>query len=447
MTIPGPQGIDQLRTLWNFQRNQFATLFDLVSRYGDLLTYRFGPFPVVFVNDAEAVHRVLVDNHPNYGKRHNPFYNMLRSFLGDGLLTSDGDFWLRQRRLAQPAFSRKKIAAFEPIIVSCTEEMIARWRTLPDGTVLDAVDEMMHLTLRIIGFVLFSQDLGQNRHAVGRALDEIQVQMGERFSSLIPLPPVLPTARDRRFRQAQHDLEQLAMTMIAERRCEKNPPEDLLTSLLQARDPETGEQMSDKQACDELITFLLAGHETTANTLAWTFYLLSLHPSTRRALEDELEAGPPRPLKSLCDRILLESMRLYPPAWVFGRRSLGADVLAGHSIAKHRLVTVSPYILHRNPRYWPNPEGFDPDRFLGDIPKGAYVPFAAGPRQCIGNNFALMEARLILSTLARHVRLNMVEGTRPDPEPLITLRPRHGLPVTLEFRSSPSDTSRQSDTA
>lgn len=439
MRPPGPKGLDILKTLWSFQRSPLETLAQVTAKHGDIVAYRFGPFPVVLLNHPEAVHRALIENHPNYGKKHSPFYKMLRSFLGDGLLTSDGAFWLRQRRLAQPAFGRKKVEAMAPTIVRCTEEMVARWRTLPPGSKIDVSEEMMHLTLRIAGLLLFSQELSSTSHAVGTALDEIQVQMGERFSSLLPLPPVLPTPRDQRFRAARDRLSELALQIVQERKGDPNPPSDLLTSLLEARDPETGEGMTDQQLCDELITFLLAGHETTANSLTWTFYLLSLHPETRRRVETELEASDPSDSKTgrgLVDRVILETLRLYPPAWVFGRRSHDGDHFRGIDIPKNQIVTISPYILHRHPQFWPNPEGFDPDRFLQEIPRGAYVPFAAGPRQCIGNHFALLESRLVLSTIATQVRLNLCPGFRPTLEPQITLRPGGGMPVHLEFVGS-----------
>ncbi len=434
MRPPGPRGLKILKTAWQFQRDQFGTLGSLIQEYGDIVTYRFGPFPVVLLNHPDAVHHVLVDNHPNYTKRDIPFYKMLRAFLGDGLLTSDGAFWLRQRRLAQPAFQRKKIEAMSPIIVRCTEDMVARWRTLPSGTQLDIAEELMHLTLRIVGLLLFSQDLSQTQNAVGAALDELQKQMGERFSAFIPLPPILPTPRDKRFRQAREDLHSLALEIVRERRQNPEPPSDLLSSLIEARDPETGEAMSDAQICDELVTFLLAGHETTSNTLTWTFYLLSLHPEQRRRLEADLENEAPKG-QSFCDRVILEALRLYPPAWVYGRQSTQADSFRGINIGAKQIVIISPYWVHRHPDFWPNPEGFDPERFTQEIPRGAYVPFAAGPRQCIGNHFALLESRLILRTITQQVRLNLVGGTLAVPEALITLRPKGGrLPMTLEFR-------------
>ena len=259
MKPPGPQGFEVLKSIWSFQRNPLDALLHLTEQYGDIVRYRYGPFPVVLLNHPEAVQRILVDNHTNYGKRGSPFYKMLQHFLGEGLLTIDGDFWLRQRRLAQPAFQRKKIESFGPAIIRCTEEMIEQWRTLPPGTQIDADKEMMKLTLRIVGIILFSQDLEKVHGSVSRALDEFQAQMGERFSSLLPLPPVLPTARDRRFRQARAELHNLALDLVVRRRSDRDPPPDLLTSLIQSVDPDTGEAMDDQQICAELVTFMLAG--------------------------------------------------------------------------------------------------------------------------------------------------------------------------------------------
>lgn len=436
--IPGPRGLDLLKTIFRFQRDPLATLADLTNRYGDIVRYRYGPFSVVLLNHPDAVQRMLQEKHPNYGKKNNPFYKLMRHFLGDGLVTSDGDFWRRQRRLAQPAFSRKRTEALAPLMVQCTQDMLNQWRRLPAGHVLDAADEMMKLTLRIVGLALFSLDVSAETRAVAHCLEVLQGQMTQRFQSLLPLPPILPTARDRLFRESRRKLDEIAMRIVLERRAQQNRPDDLLTALLEARDPETGESMSDHQLCDELITFLLAGHETTANALAWTFYLLSLHPDQRRRLE--AEADPRRALgaqdlaeRPFSERVVLEAMRLYPPVWVYGRISAAPDEFLGYPIGRNQIVTVAPYVLHRNPAIWPNPEGFDPDRFLLKRAKGSYVPFAHGPRQCIGNHFAMMEARLLLLTVAGQVRLNLQAGTRVGTEALVTLRPRGGLPMTLEW--------------
>lgn len=432
---PGPQGWDILRTALGFQRDQLGTLCQLTRRYGDVIRYRYGPFPVVLVNHPTGVARVLQDHHTNYNKQGSPFYKMLQWFLGQGLITSDGAYWRRQRRLAQPSFSRKRLEAMGPMMVRCTQEMVAGWRS---GQVVDVAQEMMALTLRIIGLAIFSQDISQERGSVGHAFEELQNQMGKRFQAWLPLPPVFPTARDRRFRVSRARLEEIVLAQVRQRRAQSEKPEDLLSTLLEARDPESGESMDDDQIKDELLTFLLAGHETTANLMAWALGLLSRHPEQRQRLQHEVEQLAGRlpevadlPAMPLGQRILQETLRLYPPAWVFGRRSLASDEIMGYRIGPGTLISISPYMLHRHPEFWPNPEGFDPDRFLEEHPKGSFVPFAAGPRQCIGNYFATLEARLILATLVQSVRLDLMPGVCLEPEALITLRPRHGLPMRV----------------
>lgn len=441
MRVPGPRGLGVLQTILSFQRDELQTLLGLTDRYGDIVRYRYGPFPVILVNHPEGVTRVLQDNHTNYGKDRSPFYRMLKWFLGEGLVTSDGSYWRRQRRLAQPSFQRKHLDELSPMMVNCTRQMLSDWR---DGTRLDAAEQMMTLTLRIIGLAIFSEDLSQSSHDVGQAFEELQNQMGERFQALIPLPPVLPLPRDRRFRAARERLDRVVLDQVEHRRAQSDRPRDLLTTLLEAVDPESGESMTDRQICDELITFLLAGHETTANTLAWTLCLLSRHPDIRRRLEQEvdtaLEGRPPSvqdlPSMPFGERVIQEAMRLYPPAWVYGRYARQRDQILGFDVPAGHIITIAPYALHRHPKFWPNPEGFDPDRFAQPLAKGSFVPFAAGPRQCIGNYFAMLEARLILATLTQNVRLNLVPGATVEPDPLITLRPRGGVPVTVESRSA-----------
>lgn len=419
--IPGPTGWDALKTILAFRRDPLATLVELTRRYGDVVCYRYGPITRVLVNHPEAVNRILQDNHTNYGKN-SPFYHMLAWFLGEGLITSDGDLWRRQRRLAQPAFSRRKLEAMGPMMVACTEELVESWRGRP---ALDAAHEMHRLTLKILGLALFSQDLSPAGHQVGGVVEELQSQMQQRFQAFFPLPPRLPTARDRRFRVVNGRVRGLILELVSQRRASNQRPDDLLSSLLEARDAETGQPMPDKLLVDELVTFLLAGHETVANTLVWALYLLSRHPDVRRRLEAD---------EGLCERVIHETLRLYPPVCVYGRRSHGPDVLRGHAIGAGQIVSIAPYLLHRHPDFWPNPEGFDPDRFLVEPLRGSYAPFAAGPRQCIGNHFSVMEARLVLGALTRRVRLNLVSGHRVLPDPQITLRPKGGLPMTVEFR-------------
>ncbi|MBT9587780.1 cytochrome P450 [bacterium] len=419
--IPGPRGWAAVSTILRLRRDPLATLIDLTHRYGDVVAYRYGPLSRVMVNHPEGVVRILQDNHLNYNKN-SPFYHMLKWFLGEGLITSDGELWRQQRRLIQPAFQRRKIEAMAPMMVASTEALIEGWRGRER---VDVVEEMVHLTLRIIGMAIFSQDLSHKSHAVGQVMEQLQRQMQRRFQSFFPLPPVFPTARDRHFRAIKVNVRLLIDHLVGERRRQSNPPEDLLQALLEARDPDTAQPMSDLQLCDELVTLLMAGHETVANTLVWSLFLLSRHPDVRRRLEAEEEG--------IADRVVLEALRLYPPVGVYGRRSLGPDVLCGYPIGAGQIVSIAPYVLHRHPEFWPNPEGFDPDRFLQERPRGSFAPFAAGPRQCIGNHMAILEARLVLTALARQVRLNLVPGAHVVPDPQITLRPRGAVWMDLEF--------------
>lgn len=422
--IPGPTGWQALRTLMQLRTDPIGCLLQLSRRYGDIIQYRYGSMSRVLINHPAGVARVLLDNSKNYDKK-SPFYAMLGWFLGKGLITSDGDLWQKQRRLIQPAFTRKRVEELEPMMVSTTEAMIESWKGHP---VVDIGREMTTLTLRIIGQTLFSQDLSQRTHQLGSIMQELQQQMERRFRSYFPLPPVLPTSRDRHFRTITSLSRQILSDMVDSRRTLKDPPQDVLQVLLEARDPETGEAMPPEQLGDELVNLVMAGHETVATHLSWTLLLLSRHPDVRRRLENE-EPG-------LAGRVVLESLRLYPPVSVFGRRCLAGDEICGYPIAAGQLVSISPYLLHRHPEFWPNPEGFEPDRFLHERVRGSFVPFAAGPRNCLGQFLALREAELVLTTLVRSVRLNLLPGQIEliHPEAQITLRPSQGPWMQLEWR-------------
>ena len=393
--IPGPRGWDAVKTMLDLRRDPLGALVRLQRRYGDVLTFRYGPIERVLLFEPAAVQRILQDNHTNYNKD-SPFYHMLGWFLGKGLITSDGELWKGQRRLIQPSFHKARIDALVPMMQAQTQKMISNLRP---GQVIDVAAAMIELTLRIIGLALFSEELNAKDDGVGSAVEELQRQMQSRFRSFVPLPPRFPTAKDRRFREVNARLRALIL---------QRKGRGILGDL---------PDMPEQQRVDELITFMLAGHETVANTLSWALALLSRHPAQR---SNDMR------------RVVLETLRLFPPVGVFGRRALGADVLGGHPIKKGQIVSVSPYVLHRHSGYWNNPEGFDPDRFLQEPIKGAFVPFAAGPRQCIGNYFAVLEATTVLETL-REVRLDLLPGQQLEIDPQITLRPRGALWMKVRF--------------
>jgi cytochrome P450 len=353
------------------------------------------------------------------------------------MVTSEGDFWRRQRRIAQPAFHREQIARFADVMVARTEAMLELWEELPEP--IDVAREMMRLTLEIVCRTLFTVDLGARVDAIGDAVSLANHDTIERISSLIDLPLWVPTPRNRRFKRALRTFDEIVYAEIGARRDARDPGQDLLGMLLSARDPESGEGMSDLQLRDEIVTMFVAGHETTANALAWCFYLLSTHPEIERRAREEVVGVLGGRHPTLADlpklgylkQIFQETMRLYPPVWGIGRGAVETDVISGYTIEKGSDVTLCQWVTHRHPDLWSNPEGFDPDRFADPeaIDRWAYFPFSGGARQCIGNNFAVMEAQLILATMLPRQRLELASGHRVVPQPLVTLRPLHGVPM------------------
>lgn len=437
---PSPPGDAVLGHLREVQRDQLGFVLRAREGCGDVSRFRFILLPAHLLAHPDHVKHVLVDNHRAYDKQTKGF-QALRLVLGNGLLTSEGDFWRRQRRIAQPAFHKERIAAFGASMVRAAEDTARAWEAVAKaGGTLDVAAEMMRLTLRIAGETLLSTDVTADAGAVGNAVGVLLTEANTRILQPVEVPLSLPTARNRRVIAALEAVESVVLRMIEERRrMASGRPNDLLTMLMEARDEETGEGMTDRQLRDEVITIFLAGHETTANALSWTFYLLSLHPGAARRmaaeLHDVLGGRPPEVADlgrlPLTTAVLKESMRLYPPAWMIGRRALEGDTISGFDIPRDSLVFVSPWVTHRHPAFWPNPEGFDPERFLperaADIPRYAYFPFGAGPRLCIGQGFAMIEAVLLLATLAQRFRLDLVPGHRVVPQPSITLRPRDGI--------------------
>jgi cytochrome P450 len=324
--------------------------------------------------------------------------------------------------------------------------MLERWdRTASLGEAIDVVAEMMALTQAIIVRTMFSTDLGATAAIVNRTWPIINRRIGETFWST-KLETSLPLPANRRFWRALRELETVVYQIIAERRQTRRDESDLLSMFLAARDDETGTGMTDRQLRDEVLTMLLAGHETTSLALSWTYYLLSRHPDVERSIADEVDRviGDERPSFAHIDRLtstrrtIEESLRLYPPAWGFSRRALGDDEVGGYRIPKGSLVFLIPFVVHRRPKLWPNPDRFDPDRFAPEHestrPRFAYIPFGGGPRGCIGNQFAMVEAQLIVAAIAQRYRIELVPGQDIRPEPLITLRPAPGIRAILKKR-------------
>ncbi len=441
---PGPKGNFFLGSMTEYTRSdKLEYLTKLRDDYGDVVRMRFGPFPVYMLYHPDDVHDVLVKQAAKFYKPRLT-KTIFRRFLGNGLIVSDGDFWKRQRKLAQPAFHARRIEAYAQTMVEYTQKLISGWR---DGEARDADQEMMKLTLGIVAKTLFDADVSGDAEEIGAAMTVIQEIANQQFNSLLPpMPEWLPTPTNRREQQAVEALDRVIERVISERRASGEDKGDLLSMLLLAED-ENGERMTDAQVRNEAMTLFLAGHETTSNALTWTWYLLSEHPEVEAKLHDELAivlGGRAPTLADLgqlkyTEMVVKESMRLYPPAWGFSREPLEDVEIGGYTLEKGKPVFIIPYIQHRDARWFSEPERFLPERWgegLEDnLPKYAYIPFGGGPRVCIGNSFAMMEARLLLATIAQQYRLAVKPGYKVVPEPLITLRVKGGLPVTLHKRA------------
>jgi cytochrome P450 len=419
------------------------------ASYGDVVRLRLGPRTAFALFHPDHIYHVLVKHRENYTKQSRG-YVKLRHVLGNGLLTSEGDFWLRQRRLLQPAFAPVRLAGFAAAMVSATEEMAKSWEPAAGlGEAIDVADEMMRLTMRIVGETLLGTDVTSEASDVGAALALVIDEVSRRIHTPWNFLERLPVASNRRYERALQRLDLAVQKIIDEHRAQParaSRSQDLLTMLMAARDEETGTQMSDKQLRDEVMTFFLAGHETTAKALTWTFYLLSQHVGVRSRLEREVETvlgsrsatAEDLPKLSYAKLVIQESMRLFPPVWAVARMTMQDDQIGDVTIPAGSPVLLSQYVTHRHRGFWDNPEGFDPDRFLPDRSEGrhpyAYFPFGAGPRICIGNHFAMLESVLILATITSRWSLNLIPGRPVIPESRVTLRPKHGLFMAPEPR-------------
>lgn len=433
---PGPKPHFLIGNIPLASRDPLAVFSRWAREYGDLFYYRAGWIHVYFLNHPALIESVLVRNYQNFTKDH--VVRNSRWLFGDGLLTSEGDYWRRQRRLSQPALHRERIASYASLMTSYAEQMLSNWE---DGEVIDIHQEMMNLTLRIVVRALFNVEAEETQE-ISRALNiVIRNSVGVRML----LPPVLrllPLPGMFEFRRAVRKLNETVYRIISLRRRNGKDSGDLLSMLIQARD-EDGSQMNDKQLRDEVMTFLLAGHETTALALSWAWYLLSHDARAQEKLQQELDRvlGGRMPtisdLPSLMytEGVIKESMRLYPPAWGVAREVIGDFELGGYRIPEGANIVMSQWIMHRDPRFFSSPESFDPGRWRNEecrnLPRFAYFPFGGGPRQCIGASFAMMEAVLLLAAVAARFEALAVAGQTVMPVPSFTLRPKEGIRVQL----------------
>ena len=394
------------------------------------------------MNRPDDIRDVLVTHSKKFKKSRG--LQMAKRVLGEGLLTSEGDFHLRQRRLSQPAFHRQRIASYGEVMAQYTQRHSAQWR---DGAMLNVHAEMMSLTLAIVAKTLFDADVEGEASEIGAALTTVMSYFQRLLNPLTPLLEKLPLPATRRFFKAKDRLDETIFRIIAERRASGKDHGDLLSMLLQAQDVEgDGGSMSDQQLRDEALTLFLAGHETTANLLTWTWYLLSQNPAVEAKLHAELAAVLQGRAPTVADvpqlkyteQIVTEAMRLYPPAWTIGRQCTEAVEIGGFVMPKGAVCLMSQYVMHHNGRYYPDPESFQPERwtaeFKATLPKFAYFPFGGGNRLCIGESFAWLEAILILATLAQQWQLRLAPEQRVEMLPQITLRPKQGMTMTLKRR-------------
>jgi cytochrome P450 len=435
------QRLGTWRIAFQFLRGILPPIKQLFATYGDTFYVRVANRPMTFfftkpedlreilITNAKHIHKDDDYTHPQTG---------LARFLGTGLLTSEGEFWKRQRKLMSPAFHAQRVSAYADTMVRYSEELMNTWR---DDEMRNMAHDMMNLTMNIIAYTLFTSTNADDRKRVGQAVNVMQ----NMFSDGGMFPLWFPTRARIRAKRAERDLDEIVYGIIAERRADLHDTGDLLSMLL-LTEGDNGERMTDKEVRDEIATLYLAGHETTANTLNWTFYLLSEHPDIEKRMHDELDsvlAGRTPTLADLprlryTEQVIKEALRLYPPAWIFSREAMVDLKIGGYDVPAGSILEIVTYFVHRNPEVWANPLEFDPDRFseanAEKIDKWAYIPFGGGQRVCIGQSFAMLEAHLILATIASRYQLRLKAGHVVKPFASITLNPKGGLPMTIHKR-------------
>ena len=439
---PGPRGHPLIGSLPEFRRDILGFLTQCAREYGDVVAFRVFHIRCCLVNHPDLIEQVLVREQDRTIKNWDA--RQLKVALGDGLLTNEGDAWRGQRRLIQPAFHNDAIRRYAEIMVRNTGRMLASWR---DGEVRDLQADLMAVTLEIVAEALFGVDLAPQSRLIGPALGDVMEWFERVFTGGLPLPLWIPTPANLKMRRAIGRFDALVSSFIRQRRASPVRGSDLLSSLLAATD-EAGAGMTDRQLRDEVMTLLLAGHETTALALSWTWHLLGQHPKVEQQLHAELDrvlegrapAVSDLPMLTYAERVIKESMRLYPPAWSLARTVIKEFEIGGYRIPAGANVVMSQWIMQRDPRYFSDPDKFDPDRWLLErsqkLPRFAYFPFGGGARQCIGGSFAMMEAVLLLATIAQRFQFKAAPGHPVTAIPSFTLRPKHGIRMILQKRAA-----------
>jgi cytochrome P450 len=436
---PGPQGHWLLGCLPEFRRDALGFMMRATRDFGDVVSFRFGPTPVLLLSRSEHIERVLVSDARSY-RKHRLLTAPGKMLFGQGLLTSEGNEWLRSRRMQAPAFHRQRIESYGETMVRYAEAMVAEWSP---NDARDLQDDFMQLTLKIACKTLFNVELSHEVRAIGDALTRALAGFRRRTVSALPLPDWFPSPTITRMRQATRELDEVLFRLIRERRQKPDDRGDLLSMLMLAED---SGQMGDHQLRDELMTLFIAGHETSALALMWTFHLLAEHPEAAEALRVEVEAiasgraltAADLPKLEYTTMVVQEAMRLFPPSWAFGREAIVDTTVGDYPVRKGTMIFISPWVLHRLPGHFENPETFLPARWkdglLKRLPKFAYLPFGGGPRICIGNSFAMMEVVLVVASVARRVRFNSANTRSLELQTGLTLRSRHGIRIAVTER-------------
>jgi cytochrome P450 len=439
---PGPRGLNLLRHSLTFGHDWSGFLTRCARQYGDVIFFRFLNVPICLVAHPDGIEQVLVRNHANFLKSRD--YRALKPVLGNGLLTSEGEFWQAQRKLIQPAFRHENIVTYARIITDSAAAMLAGWR---DGETRDVHEEFMSATLDIVAKSLFGSDVSGEARGVGQAVAVVMEQFIGQANMAFVLPDRIPIPKSARLRRSMKHLDNVVYRLVRARRQAAHHDTDLLGTLLETQD-ECGSGMTDVQLRDEIMTLFLAGHDTTANALTWTWYLLAKNPEKEEALFAELRdvlgnrapTAADLPRMPYTEMVVKESMRLYPPAWGVGRRAIGDFEIDGYTIPAGTNFFLLQWVTQRDPRFFLDPERFDPERWRNDpirtgkLPRFAYFPFGGGPRVCIGAAFAMMEATLLLAAIAQRFRLTLAPGQTIEPLFSVTLRPKNGLRMQLHAR-------------
>jgi cytochrome P450 len=440
---PGPTGPALLRTLWMFGADRLGLMSSAARTYGDAVRLAPPPKPFYFFNHPDHAKHVLADNAQNYHKGIGQVH--ARRALGDGLLTSEGELWRRQRRTMQPVFQARRIAGQASAVAEEAAGFVDRLRRIPADRTVDVVHELTALTLGVLGRTLLDADLGEF-HSIGGSFEAMQDQAMFELATMSAVPMWVPLPKQLRFRRARRDLQRIVDRLVADRVARDGAGtgrDDALSRLIQSTREEPDRRAGRQRMRDELVTLLLAGHETTASTLGWALHLVDRHPEVAQRLHaeavevlgDRLPTYEDLPRLRYTNMVIEETMRLYPPVWMLSRKAQGGDRVGGYDVPAGADVLICSYTLHRHPGFWSQPERFDPERFdpaaPKDRPRYAYLPFGAGPRFCVGNHLGLLEATFVLALISRDLRLTGLPGHRVVPEPMLSLRVRGGLPMRV----------------